>query len=505
MSPSDVQVFVGNRISQIQELTDPKEWRHMRTDQNPADIVSRGIFPSKLVDCQRWWCGPDWLGLDEQKWPKSVPEQFSDMPETRVHVGTCQDAKNVYKFPFHIFGHIIRIKRSLAYCLRYFKKLLHKDTLSGALTPAELAHAMDILVKLSQKESWAQEIKELSNKRQLLSNNTFRRLSPFLDANGILRVGGRLQLSSLEYAKKHPALLSSKHPLTKLLVEWEHERLLHAGPQAVLSSIREQFWIIGGRNLVRYVTHTCVQCFKAQPVPLSQKMAPLPKDRVTPSPPFYVTGMDYAGPFQIKTKSPNFGGLWEAGVKSCKKHLKRILGNCTLTFEDFYTTLVQIEAILNSRPLCPLSSSPDDFESLTPSHFLIGRRLTLLPDPDVREVPMNRLSRYQHIQMLQQHFWTRWSSDYITELQQKGKWFTEKPNLEVGQLVVLKEDNLPPCQWKMGRVSNEEKENIPLSSSKNFLKQQEIADNTLPLQNNSLVETNTVTAKTSKRFVEIVI
>ncbi|XP_072400758.1 uncharacterized protein [Diabrotica undecimpunctata] len=159
MSPSDVQVFVGNRISQIQELTDPKEWRHVRTDQNPADIVSRGIFPSKLVDCQRWWCGPDWLGLDEQKLPKSVPEQLSDMPETRVHVGTCQDAKNVYKFPFHIFGHIIRIKRSLAYCLRYFKKLLHKDTLSGALTPAELAHAMDILVKLSQKESWAQEIK----------------------------------------------------------------------------------------------------------------------------------------------------------------------------------------------------------------------------------------------------------------------------------------------------------------------------------------------------------
>ncbi|XP_072400759.1 uncharacterized protein [Diabrotica undecimpunctata] len=155
----------------------------------------------------------------------------------------------------------------------------------------------------------------------------------------------------------------------------------------------------------------------------------------------------------IPAKSPNFGGLCEAGVKSCKKHLKRILGNCTLTFEDFYITLVQIEAILNSRPLCPLSSSPDDFESLTPSHFLIGRRLTSLPDPDVREVPMNRLSRYQHIQMLQQHFWTRWSSDYITELQQKGKWFTEKPNLEVGQLVVLKEDNLPPCQWKMGRVN----------------------------------------------------
>ncbi|XP_072395137.1 uncharacterized protein [Diabrotica undecimpunctata] len=121
MSPSDVQVFVGNRISQIQELTDPKEWRHVRTDQNPADIVSRGIFPSKLVDCQRWWCGPDWLGLDEQKWPNSVPEQLSDMPETRVHVGTCQNAKDVYKFPFHIFGHIIRIKRSLAYCLRYFK------------------------------------------------------------------------------------------------------------------------------------------------------------------------------------------------------------------------------------------------------------------------------------------------------------------------------------------------------------------------------------------------
>ncbi|KAG5865570.1 hypothetical protein JTB14_012750 [Gonioctena quinquepunctata] len=154
----------------------------------------------------------------------------------------------------------------------------------------------------------------------------------------------------------------------------------------------------------------------------------------------------------IPAHAPNFGGLSEAGIKSCKHHLKRVLANVSLTFEGYCTLLTQVEAILNSRPLVPLSSDPNDFDVLTPSHFLIGRRLTSLPDPDVQDIPDNRLSRVQHIQKLNQHFWTRWSKEYLVELQTRNKWRHPMEDLKIGDLVLIRDDKLPPLQWNRGRV-----------------------------------------------------
>lgn len=83
----------------------------------------------------------------------------------------------------------------------------------------------------------------------------------------------------------------------------------------------------------------------------------------------------------IPAYSPHFGGLWEAGIKSSKFHLKRALGEAHLTYEMFNTLIVQIESVLNSRPMTPLSSDPQDLSPLTPSHFLIGRTTNTVPDP----------------------------------------------------------------------------------------------------------------------------
>jgi hypothetical protein len=112
----------------------------------------------------------------------------------------------------------------------------------------------------------------------------------------------------------------------------------------------------------------------------------------------------------IPAYSPHFGGLWEAGVKSVKHHLKRVIGQANLLYEEFYTTLVQIEGILNSQPLSPLSSDPNDYAPLTPAHFIIGRAYTTLPYPDLLHIPEERLSNWQRVQQLQQHIWTRWST-----------------------------------------------------------------------------------------------
>lgn len=154
----------------------------------------------------------------------------------------------------------------------------------------------------------------------------------------------------------------------------------------------------------------------------------------------------------IPSYSPHFGGLWEAGVKTVKYHLRRVAGNALLTFEQLYTLLTQIEATINSRPLTPLSSDPSDMAPLTPAHFLIGRPLVSIPDPDLMDVPENRLSHFQQIQRLHQHFWKRWSREYISELQQRYKWKTNYGSLKVNDLVLIKEDNIPPLKWSLGRI-----------------------------------------------------
>lgn len=155
----------------------------------------------------------------------------------------------------------------------------------------------------------------------------------------------------------------------------------------------------------------------------------------------------------IPPRAPHFGGLWEAGVKSTKFHIKRVIGMNSLTFEEYYTVLSQIEAILNSRPISPLSNDSSDPQPLTPAHFLIGQRLTTIPDEDYLRIPENRLSKFKRLQRMVQHFWARWSKEYISELQQRTKWKQQFPSiLKPGCIVLIKEDGLPPLKWQLGVV-----------------------------------------------------
>ncbi|KMQ87430.1 hypothetical protein RF55_13291 [Lasius niger] len=155
----------------------------------------------------------------------------------------------------------------------------------------------------------------------------------------------------------------------------------------------------------------------------------------------------------IPPSAPHFGGMWEAGVRSVKHHLRRILGENTLSFEEFTTLLCKIEACLNSRPIAPLSDSFDDYESLTPGHFLIGSALTTPPEPSLLHLNENRLSRWQLIRHLIERFWKLWANDYVNTLQQRSKWRELQPSIKIGQLILLRNATLPPCKWELGRVT----------------------------------------------------
>ncbi|XP_036322212.1 uncharacterized protein LOC118736231 [Rhagoletis pomonella] len=154
----------------------------------------------------------------------------------------------------------------------------------------------------------------------------------------------------------------------------------------------------------------------------------------------------------IPPKSPHFGGLWEAAVKQAKYHLVRVVANATLSFEELATITAQIEAILNSRPLTPISSDPSDLEALTPGHFLIGEPPSSFPEPDLTDANYNRLSRFRRLKQRQQHFWRRWSRDYLHLLQQRHKWTSKAPTLQLNTLVLIQDENLPPYKWPLGRV-----------------------------------------------------
>ncbi|XP_055604711.1 uncharacterized protein LOC129752943 [Uranotaenia lowii] len=135
----------------------------------------------------------------------------------------------------------------------------------------------------------------------------------------------------------------------------------------------------------------------------------------------------------IPPRAPNFGGLWEAAIKVAKKHLLRQVGSSSLYYEDLVTTLAQIEA-------------------LTPGHFLIGAPMMTLPDPDYKEVPINRLGRYELIQQRTQHFWNCWTNEYLVELHRYTTTDPKKVTLKVDQIVILRDQLLPPVRWPLARI-----------------------------------------------------
>lgn len=144
---------------------------------------------------------------------------------------------------------------------------------------------------------------------------------------------------------------------------------------------------------------------------------------------------------------PSSGGLWERAVRSLKHHLRRVVGEQKLTFEEFSTILTQLEACLNSRPLCALTEDIEDLDVLTPAHFLSGRA-----GVTVIETAEDARTRWHLTTKIFQEIWNKWKSEYLTQLTARRKWLKPQQNIQVGDLVTIHEDNLPAGKWALGRV-----------------------------------------------------
>ncbi|XP_062123459.1 uncharacterized protein LOC133837088 [Drosophila sulfurigaster albostrigata] len=139
-------------------------------------------------------------------------------------------------------------------------------------------------------------------------------------------------------------------------------------------------------------------------------------------------------------------------IKSAKQRLYRFVGRCILNFDELRTLICQIVTIINSRPLISISENPDDLDVLIPAYLLFGGPPTVILEPDLTTLDYNRLDAWQRVTQLQQVFWTRWRVEYLTLLQQRCKWRSPDSRLQVNDVVLVKDENLPSLHWLLARV-----------------------------------------------------
>ncbi|XP_074657307.1 uncharacterized protein LOC141910513 [Tubulanus polymorphus] len=147
----------------------------------------------------------------------------------------------------------------------------------------------------------------------------------------------------------------------------------------------------------------------------------------------------------------HMGGVWERLVSSVKKCLKVVIGNLTPTDEVLHTVLVEVEAVLNSRPLTYTDANDICPSALTPCHFLLGRSSPNL-SPVISDVAVSHQRRWKQAQTLADHFWQRWRKEYVPTLIRRSKWTRQTRNLEIGDVVLVVDDRCPRSYWKLGRI-----------------------------------------------------
>ena len=418
------------------------------------------------------------------------------------------------------------------------------------MSVAELEASKLVIVRALQTSFFAEELPSL--KRWVVKGgkrvSAIRKLDPFVDPDGLIRVGGRLQRSGLEYAVRHPLLLPSpsKCQVSRLLVQHMHEKAQHQGRHFTSSLLRSSgFWVLGSSTAIRSVLNECYFCKRLYSSPQGQKMAELPSDRVSVSSVFSYTGVDLFGPFLVKQgrssvkryvalftclasravhlevvssmstdafinalrrlvairgpirclrsdrgtnfvgasneiresqvrsflqkhgcdlvdwkfnvpKSSHFGGVWERQIRSARRILASILEQSSgqLDDEGLRTVMYEVSAIINSRPLT--SESVNDCTAplpISPANLLTGKsEVTLLPPGEFQESDLFCRKHWRRVQYLLNVFWSRWRKEYLHTLQSRQKWLSPSRNLQVGDVVLIKDDLAPRSQWSLAKV-----------------------------------------------------
>jgi hypothetical protein len=560
-------MFVAKRVQLIRENSAVESWNYVTTDNNPADDASRGIRCTDLSVGHRWFKGPDFLWQTVEHWPITEVDRslHENDPEVRkqasvyttniIKESKSQSSVCVLDRLIQRHSSWYKLRKHVAWIVIVLNNLKSKSqgteirVMSHWLTVDELQRGEECIIKYVQSQAFSEEIKTLKSKtgdKHVKKSSEIYQLSPMLTERGLLCIEGRLSRSSLPSAHKHQIILPKKHYIAVLIARHYHELSGHSGKEYVLALLRQKYWIINARCVIRQVQRSCMICRKRSAVPSVQKMADLPSDRVLPdSPPFTYVGVDLFGPFFVKLgrneikrygciftcltiravhieiahsldsssfinalqrficrrgqpseirsdNGTNFvggerelreavrewnkpqvqeylrqkeikwnfnpptashmGGVWERQIRSVRKILSALTKQQTLNDESLLTLMCTVENIINNRPLTTVPDDPEDLEPLTPNHLLQLRMGPSLPPGVFAKQDLYSRRRWRQVQYLADLFWKRWIKEYLPTLQLRRKWLKRERNVEVGDAVLLVDDDLPRNNWLLGRV-----------------------------------------------------
>ena len=312
--------YVLKRVSEIHSLTSPDQWRHCPGAVNPADLPSHGLEAQKLRDSTILWEGPPFFKSCEDEWPNIVDPQPSDTIIAELTKTSAQDMHVLASVSGSLvvnltsiidcqrFSDLRALLRVTAQVLRFLErcrgsplKVSSVQYSNLELEAAELERAEMLWVCSIQIEAFHREIQYLEGKLSHCKPVYVDQFGLYLDDQYVLKCKGRVSNSTLAATEKHPVLLPTKHPFVKLLVREVHSRVKHGGVNTTLVATREKYWILKGRQLVKGILCRCVVCKKTEGSPYCvEPPPPLPDFRVSDSPPFTHTGLDFAGPLYVQ-------------------------------------------------------------------------------------------------------------------------------------------------------------------------------------------------------------
>ena len=297
--------------------------------ENPANLPSRGLNGNDLVSCKLWWNGPNFIRKPECEWPEystlhslneTAAKEIIKQPPTAVHSLVNVEAEladiNLHKMiDCERFNSLTRLLRVTAYVLRFVtrvKKCLKKNVTkaeqpfrSKELTSNEVIIAEIMWIRNTQTASFSEEFAFLSSKSPGSSLIRVRQFGLSLDNHKVIRCKGRLKNTCLPDSSKNPVLLPSKHRFVDPVIRHVHERVKHSGIRDTLTTLRERYRILRGREVVKRNLKTCFLCRKLEGAPYqSIPVSDLPSERVSEDPPpFTHTGLDFAGPLVVRNES----------------------------------------------------------------------------------------------------------------------------------------------------------------------------------------------------------
>ncbi len=378
-----LQPFVQNRIKELRKAQNI-EYRYVMGSENPADYATRGKPARILKDLENWWNGPSWL-LHSALWPQPPDNVYAYDSRTKsMSITSCAIGKATT-------SSIItdRLEKNFSTWnsrIRVFRNILKwKSNIYGLTTEVELLKSAEImLIKELQKKYYAQERKLLEKKIRPPSN-----LDLYLDEDGLIRCGGRLQHAKLELDAIHPILMPRESLVTESYIRKLHIENGHVGVSHVLAKLRERFWIVKGRAKVKSIIHRCVICrrwegkgYKLPPIP------PLPAARVIENTPFLQVGIDYFGPLPIRAlQDTNVFVLIFACLVTRAIHLELVPNqsgeHCMLALSRF--------ASLRRVPQLIISDNSTTFHFLQP---LVGVKVKITDHQVQKFTENNRIEWY---------------------------------------------------------------------------------------------------------------